>query len=770
MRGWGAHLAFGVILPVVAFLAEAIFGLCRDAGMDPMPTWWHAALVLFVPAANSWVLWLARARGVDARAATWADRANAWAVGVAACYAGWFAPMTPFAAVAVIFFGLGFLPLAPLLSLISALVLRRAWRRRVRAEGLSMERGHWHVLVGVFAVSAWVGPNLVTDWAVARLEEHHDDRVALAWLRHGASETRLLTGADGRTMRGGLWSWAHEPVSREAFRVAYFRATGRRATDGSARERAPFARGDTDARWQWDAAQGEQHVGASVAHLQLIESKLEGVADAAAVAGYTEWTLVFRNAHEFQEAEARALVQLPAGGVVSRLTLWVNGEEREAAFGGRAQVTQAYQAVVRQQRDPVLVTDKGADRVLMQCYPVPARHGEMKVRVGVTYPLALNRAGGRVVWPRVIEQNFSTPEKFTHAVWSVTDGAVLTLSAGLARDPANARAVRGELTAEQLATGRGSIVVSVEGRELTHGVVPDGSGRRVRQFIGMEAGAGNDLAIVLDGSAGMAGAAQALADALAKLPTEAQVALWVAGDKVQVAPSRVPREVAAWLREQRFVGGQDDTAALLAAHDAVAGRPRATVLWIHGPQPHAWMNAAPLVQRFARASGAVELWDYSNGWSENPRVAELAAVTAVRRIDPFGGGVDELARVLAVVREPRRVAQRTLASEGEVAQPGDSRQVGRLWAREEVDRLMRGDRPRHAEAVALAQSSQLVTSVTSAVVLETQAQFDAAGLKPVDPASTPSIPEPATAALVGGALALGAAWRWRQRRRATERV
>lgn len=735
--------------------------------MDPMPTWWHAALVLFVPATNGWVLWLARARGVDRRVAIWADRANAWAVGVAACYAGWFAPMTPFAAMAVIFFGLGFLPLSPLLSLISALVLRRVWRRRVRAEGLSMERGHRHVLVGVFAVSAWLGPNLVTDWAVARLEERHDDRGALAWLRHGASETRLLTGADGRTMRGGLWSWAYTPVSREAFRVGYFRATGRVATGGTAGDRALFARGDTDARWQWDAAQGEQHVGARVPHLQLIESKLEGVADAAAATGYTEWTLVFRNAHEFQEAKARALVQLPAGGVVSRLTLWVNGEEREAAFGGRAQVTQAYQALVRQQRDPVLVTDKGADRVLMQCYPVPARHGEMKVRLGVTYPLALSRAGGRVMWPRVIEQNFSTPEKFTHAVWGVTDGAVLTLSDGLARDPANARAVRGELTAEQLATGSGSIVVSVEGREATHGVVPDGSGRRVRQVFGTDPGAGNDLAIVLDGSAGMEGMAQALADALAQWPAEARVALWVAGDKVQVAPSRVPREVAAWLREQRFVGGQDDTAALLAAHEAVAGRPRATVLWIHGPQPHAWMNTVPLVQRFVRARGTVELVDYSTSWSENPRLSDLDAVTPARRINPLGDGVDEMARVLAEVRETRRVARRTLAVEGELAQPDDSRHVGRLWVREEVDRLMSGDRPRRAEAVALAQAAQLVTSVTSAVVLETQAQYDAAGLKPVDPASTPSIPEPATAALVGGALALVAAWRWRQRRRAT---
>jgi hypothetical protein len=65
-------------------------------------------------------------------------------------------------------------------------------------------------------------------------------------------------------------------------------------------------------------------------------------------------------------------VQLPPGGVVSRLTLWVNGEEREAAFAGRSQTRQAYQQVVSRRRDPVLVTTAGRDRVLVQCFPVPA--------------------------------------------------------------------------------------------------------------------------------------------------------------------------------------------------------------------------------------------------------------------------------------------------------------------------------------------------------------------------------------------------------------
>jgi hypothetical protein len=46
------------------------------------------------------------------------------------------------------------------------------------------------------------------------------------------------------------------------------------------------------------------------------------------------------------------------------------------------------------------------------------------------------------------------------------------------------------------------------------------------------------------------------------------------------------------------------------------------------------------------------------------------------------------------------------------------------------------------EAITLAARYQLVTPVTGAVVLETAEQYRAAGLKPVDPGTVPTIPEP----------------------------
>ena len=78
--------------------------------------------------------------------------------------------------------------------------------------------------------------------------------------------------------------------------------------------------------------------------------------------------------------------------MVSRLTLWIDGEEREAAFGGRSQVKTAYKETVQQRRDPVLVTTCGPDRVLVQCFPVPPGGGRMKLRLGITAPLVLTAA------------------------------------------------------------------------------------------------------------------------------------------------------------------------------------------------------------------------------------------------------------------------------------------------------------------------------------------------------------------------------------------
>src|SRR5207244_5034009 len=96
--------------------------------------------------------------------------------------------------------------------------------------------------------------------------------------------------------------------------------------------------------------------------LNLASSRIDGSISGDDLIAYLEWTIEFKNTSTIAR-EARLQLALPPGGAVSRATLWVNDEEREAAYGGRGEVRAAYQQVaVQQRRDPLLVTTKGADR------------------------------------------------------------------------------------------------------------------------------------------------------------------------------------------------------------------------------------------------------------------------------------------------------------------------------------------------------------------------------------------------------------------------
>ena len=167
----------------------------------------------------------------------------------------------------------------------------------------------------------------------------------------------------------------------------------------------------------FDRNQGGEVVAGKVKGLSLFSSKFDGSMDANGGVGYLQWTLIFQNESPVQR-EARAEVQLPPGAVVSRLTLWVNGEPREAAFAGKGKVRQAYQQVVQQQRDPVLVTTAGRDRILVQCFPVPANNGEMKIRLGITVPLILEDSyNARLLLPHFVDRNFNIPNELKHSTW-----------------------------------------------------------------------------------------------------------------------------------------------------------------------------------------------------------------------------------------------------------------------------------------------------------------------------------------------------------------
>jgi hypothetical protein len=119
--------------------------------------------------------------------------------------------------------------------------------------------------------------------------------------------------------------------------------------------------------------------------------------------------------------------------------------------------------------------------------------------------------------------------------------------------------------------------------------------------------------------------------------------------------------------------------------------------------------------------------------------------------------LEDLTRMVSGWRSgaKRITVRRERIEAGANALPADERtsdHLVRLWANDEIGRLIQGGKEQRAAAVAMAQSYQLVTPVSGAVVLETQQQYDAAGLQPVPEGTVPTIPEPEEWALILVAL------------------
>jgi hypothetical protein len=769
--GQGVFWFFGVVLPLVTTSIEAMLGWSAQDLFDPIPTPIHVLLCLLVPAAQ-WTAWRALRRSeVPGRLAL---AANGVAVGISLFYTVLYLPLVPLAVVAIVFFGAGLLPLTPILSLVTALVLRRKLRRRAREAGVPAGAPFWSATAAAFAVLlALELPRTLTRFAAGYAAEGGpaERAAALGVLRTVGSRDALLRLSYVRTSMGVdmLGSLFARPIAPRQARTLYFRVTGRpfnsvppprlRAGRGS----SPLGmRGRDDDR-------GGSAVSEVVDGLSLSSSRVDGSVDAAAALAYVEWTLELRN-DTAEPQEARAQIALPPGAVVSRLTLWIDGEEREAAFAGRSQTRQAYEAVVRQRRDPVLVTTSGPDRVLVQCFPVPPGGGTMKARVGITAPLDLATvARGRLVLPRIVERNFAVPDALRHAVWVEATGAVS--GAGLAQTARpEGVSLRGALTDAQLLAPEATLSIGREAAPAEAWALDAREPERpalVRQRLELKDRPAAPLVLVVDGSIGVARDVPALARALDQAPAGTVVAVLVAGDDLLRFNDPAGRG-GSWgtqLGRAPFVGGQDSVPALEAAWDEAEQR-NAVVVWIHGPQPVGLAPTDALRQRWERRPDGPRMLSFPLAPGANRVLEALDGVRAVSAVVREGDVETDLVRLLESWSRPtsRPVATRLRVDE---AAPSDrasktSDHLVRLWARDETERLAAVP-DTLAAATELAAAYRLVTPVTGAVVLETAAQYEAAGLTPGSAANVPTIPEPETWALL--ALALCAAAYAARRRR-----
>ncbi|WP_260600184.1 VIT domain-containing protein [Sphingomonas endolithica] len=740
-RPGAGSLIIASVFPIIVIVVELLTGLCAGAFFDPVPTIGHLVLIAIVPFAN-FLLW--RALQGEDTPPTWLLVAGGASIAIAGSYSLLFLTMLPFALIAIIFFGIGLLPFAPLAGLVCAV----RWTIEAAA---SRPRGGrvavGGVAAGTLALLLVDLPATITQLALDRYGESAADRSsAVTLMRSLGDRDMLLRQSYGDTARASgiasflisAWSngifWSERPRT-DAARELYYRVTGRAF---NAVARPGHGVGDRMRLFGWDDDQGGDEVGGRVPDLSLAGSRIDGSVTARDNLGYLEWTIDLTNRGDIQR-EARFTVALPEGAVASRATLWINGEPREASIAGRGEARSAYAGIVSASRDPLLVTTDGAQRLLVQAFPIQP-HAAMRLRIGVTAPFAIAPDGRRTLaLPAMVERNFDLAPDLRHAVW--IEGAGTTRAA--LPDPTllagRFRVALPPVTMPSVAVG---------------GVVAQGKGPAlsVEQRIERAAASRGPLMMVVDSSGDMAGIATALPLALEAISPGRLVGLVVAGDTPAfVAPRRWSPEqaqrVGTALAAIRFGGGQDDRAALATALEAMP-RADATLLWLHGAQPIRFTSPEPaLDQVLDRSSALPRLVRYQVAPGRAMTLAGYRWFDNARLPPPSGDLAADLRAILADVASdaPRwSVVKVPVAGSGRTG----SAHLVRLWAAEQLAGQGRSRGKEREAAIALAHRLNLVTPVSGAVVLESERDYKANGLPVPDPDAVPTVPEPETWALL----------------------
>ncbi len=743
-------LILAVIIPLATFLIELVSGICASTIFDPMASALMIPAIASVPVIAALGLWK-RVKGLDWLTEEMLSFLYLWNVVIAGYFCLVWGPVLGFAVIAVIYFGLGFLVLAPLLSFVFALVGGiRACRRS------SSENRKWYPLAGVLAGVVFLilaeGPSWYTITEIRRVAKQADKENVLVAARNvekfGSAETciRLATrtGSPPAAVIGGWMSNRWEIQNREAKAAArmFYHITGASAYDAT-----PHMRRTVDVFSQWDPNVGGDEVAKVIRDLRLQSSYVSGKIETDSGLAYQEWTMEIRNDTKSQQ-EGRFNVLLPQGSVVSRLTLWVNGEPREAAFAAKNKVAAAYKSIVRQKRDPVLVRWVAPDRIYVQCFPVPQNGGVMKFRIGYICPVA-----GAMTAPLIADSNFEIPETFHHTVRLHSDGAVSDPGTGLevVDHPQKGQVLMGELGHKRFSSPApmGRLILPEENANTVWTEDPmatEGEGRFLVRYSGKIEEPEEEApptVVVVDSSRAMEPFHKDVVK-LAEVLGGRNVSWFVAGrEGVTAIPGG---DVASHIEDMRFRGGVDNSDAMAEAIQSIPEKEVCRLIWLHGDQPvETDPNTTAAVKQALKKRHLLEVHCLSAHVGTNFLLRALSEAPQLRTATRAVNLVEQVAEL---IEGEDRKTHRWERVKSEAQIPAGAVEVSDILARRwafETSMARHRTGKWNKEDTALAARYQLVTPFSGAVVLETAQQYKDNDLKPVDPDLTPSVstvPEP----------------------------
>lgn len=698
---------FAVLLPALTLAIELTTHMCRESFFDPIPGPVQIVLIALVPLAN-FVVWRASSKEELTRLGR-LHFLNGTALGTTLYFTLVFLPLSILAIPMTLYLGFGLLPLSPILSLVGALICLRLMRKRVPHRGLKLVGLGMMCTFGLLLLAEL--PSALTYHAMQGANQGDTD--SLKRLRSWGAEDFVLECCymrpeSGLLLLGVPLRLKRADVDNLDSRKLYYRMTG---VPFNSVPPPDFLRADL-LRWNFDPEQGGEHVGGRLSSLFLEESSMVCSAQPNSALVYSEWTLVFRNDHLQESTEARTQILLPPGSVISRATLWVNGKEKEAAFATRAQARQAYEKVVRNLQDPLLVTTYGTDRALVQCFPVSPGGGKMRVRIGITSPLHLtSKTEGIFPMPKIAERNFNI--EYPHQVKVISDSSLPN------RGSMSLENGKASIENTDLSEPSSHLIFDRPSTDLLHS--PAGNDRFVVAKIQPIDKSSPKTIFVVDGSASVGPFADQLTSFI---PEDAKIIF--GGDEV--------KELSlSELREEQYVGGQDGVSALKRALE-VAGD-REEIVWFNTSQPLELYSTDELRAQLKQRPD-IKVLSFPLETGPNRVLEGLDGLDQLQTIVRSGTVKEDLARLLSDNKTWGLTFSNSSTAQGK---PG-SDHLTRLWAAQESKELWALGKEQ--EAAELAIKYQLVTPASGAVVLETQEQYEESDLEPVEAGTVPTIPEP----------------------------
>ncbi|UCG61363.1 MAG: hypothetical protein JSV52_13740 [Candidatus Zixiibacteriota bacterium] len=726
-----------IILGLVAPTFELVTRVCTQIFFDPLPGLIHITLFYLLPV-SMLVAKLLLAQPYSLKRNRWATLCVCYALTMSTAYSIWFLPISWICALGVIFMGIGILGLAPFFLFVAALTLFAQWRAWVPEEvrARSHRKAVWATLLVLPTLVILLWHPIVISVGESMLKSPDADKryTGLKVLKNLTSSDELLW----RSFSINTRLMGTEIYDSEVLRQAYYYIHGTRP--GIARNGKGFLGAGG---WQFDRDQGSTDIGQRQEGLVLAESAIDAVVETSGGYGYYEWTMVFDNAAGFSR-EARAAVQLPQHSVVSKVSLWVDGEEREAAFGATSQVRDAYRSVVRRRKDPLLVTMIGPDQVQLQCFPVPAE-GSMKIRIGVTCPLL---EGIRLQIPHFIESNFDIADELAHHAWIEAD-ADFDLSV-------EGTMVEGPLSAYGLSDTQirhGATFYEFDVAPPQQYVYADGS--LVLGRITSEPEGGPPV-LLIDGR-------KDVVDKLKNIKWDNQTFSAVVfaqpfGFKIWTGEEGLGEFIA----DQSVYGGVNPSPALVEAV-RIAGEKETSVIWLHGSLPSSVRDELALEQVLRRQDEPVTITTLAVSGDLNTMISDISYMRHFAPVPNFGDLETALAEAVKQAQSMPSAAIKGIPLGGRTGSrlifTSDSAvpvsHPGRLYLYSRVMHQWNTGGKADDNLIREAVLARLVTPMTGAVVLENQAQYERANLDPsIGEENIPKIPEPEFYILLGLSLAV----------------